>query len=337
MLSDHERLIKNTDDYLIEMTTIYRFDYDPTFIETAKNILKERKVEINFDDKDFFVSLFIKRYAEGWQNCLKNMFSELIINGWDVNTPIKSKEKYGDFICSIETSNIKLQEIVKTHTKIINKLCAICGGNENVFNDQTEFLIENLCEECWIRKMESRYTVSDISENGFSYFILNNNYTIEPRYFLWSQIKNVKLMIPEASSYSELEMDVDSKTLRFEERRDINFYKLLKQIPAKLLSKKQFRIIRSLFANLTDCKICGRVSVYQERCLVCGASILSILEYEPTKIWKKFNNIDEIIRNEQSSFKKSIGQHVTIKYRLLNDTSFETYTNFRDLTKNDSE
>jgi hypothetical protein len=338
MLSDYEILIEYTDDSLIKMTTIYRFNYNPTFIETAKSILKERNIEINFNDKDFFVNLFIKGYADGWQNSLKNMFSELILNGWDVNTPIKSKEKYGDFICSIETTNIKLQEIVEKYTEIINRLCSICGGSENVFNDQTEFWIENLCEKCWIRKIENRYTVNDISENGFSYFILNSNYDVEPRYFSWSRIKNVKLKIPEASSFIyELEMDVDSQTLTFEAGRDINFYKLLEQIPIKLLSKKQFRIIRSLFANLTDCKICGRVSVYQDECLVCHANILSIMEIESAKIWKKFNNIDNLIRDKQLLFRKSIGHNVILKYRLLNDISFTAYSNFRDLTKNESE
>lgn len=328
----YDSLIKCENEYLIQLTTIMKYDYNELYIETAKNILKERKIEINYDDRNFFVDLFIETNFEGWQNELRNMFYELILNGWDLSIPIKSKEKYGDFICDVETNNINLKKTVEKYKKIINSLCSRCGSKENVFNDQTDFWIENICENCWENKMENQHTISEISKNGFKYGVLISDFNFVPKYFEWNKIKNINLTIPEYGTDFELEMNFDSENLYFQARTDVNFFRLLKNIPKEKLNDKDHNFVNNLFLNLNDCKICGKISVYESDCLVCNKSLEKILKNPRHQSWKRYNNIEEIIKTEQEDFQYNIKHITTIKYRFQNDYSFEKHLGFNDLT-----
>lgn len=328
----YDGLINCDDDYLIQLTTILKFDYNDIYVETAKNILKERKIEIDFNDRDFFVELFVKTNYEGWQNELRNMFFELISNGWNLNIPIKSKEKYGNFICKLDTTNIKLQNIVDKYTEIIDNLCSRCGSKENVFNDQTDYWIENICESCWTNKMINEHTISQISENGFKYGKLISDFKFELKYFEWNQIKNININIPEYGNNYELEMNFDFENLYFQAQTDVNFFKLLKHIPKENLNDKDYNFIKNLFLNLKDCKMCGLISVYQSNCLVCNNNLEEILKNPRNQSWKRYNNIEEIIKKEQEDFQYNTKHIITIKYRLQNDISFEKYLDFEDFT-----
>ena len=327
----YDELINCDDDYLIQLTTILKFDYNTIYIETAKNILKERKIEVDFNDRDFFVELFIKTNYEGWQNELRNMFSELILNGWELNIPIKSKEKYGNFICNIETNNIKLKSTVEKYKKIINSLCSRCGSQENVFNDQTDYWIENICESCWTNKMKNQHTISEITESGFKYGILINDFKFELKYFEWNQVKNININIPEYGNNFELEINFDSENLYLQAKTDVNFFRLLKYIPKEKLTSTDYDFIDNLFLNLTDCKICGKISVYESSCLVCNENLEEILKNQRNQSWKRYNNIEEIIKKEQENFQYNTKHIITIKYRFQNDISFEKYLDFVDL------
>lgn len=327
----YDGLINCDDEYLIQLTTILKFDYNDIYIETAKKILKERKIVIDFNDRDFFVELFVKTNYEGWQNELRNMFSELISNGWNLNIPIKSKEKYGNFICKLDTTNIKLQNIVDKYIEIIDNLCSRCGSKENVFNDQTDYWIENICESCWINKMKSQHTISEISENGFKYCVLVSDFNYISKYFEWNQINNVNITIPEYGNDYELEMNIDSENLYFN-RTDINFFKLLKHIPKEKLNSDDYNFIKNLFANLEDCKICGKISVFESNCLNCNNCLNKILKNSRNQSWKLYNSIEEIIKKEQEEFQYDTKHRLAIRYLYHNDISFEEYPLFVDLT-----
>lgn len=317
------------DDYLIQLTVL-NHGYTDDYISLAKNILVERKIEIDYNDINFYVDTFANSNEIGWQKEIKNMFSELIANGWNLKIPVKSKEKYGNFICDIETKNIKLQSIVDKYTKIINRLCSNCGSNENVFNDQTEYWIENICEKCWINKIENRYTVSDISENGFKYFLLISNNKFEPKYFEWSQVKSIVLTIPDYGTDHELEINFSTENLYLNNRTDINFFKLLKFIPKEKISSINYDYIQNLFLNLKSCTICGKIAVHNGTCLVCKNSLNKILSNSRNVSWKRFNNIERIIKNEQESFQDIIKYSIVSRYRFQNDISFDKDLNFID-------
>lgn len=328
----YDSLINCENDYLIQLTTILKYSYEKIYIETAKNILKDRKIEIDYNDRNFFIDLFIKTNCKGWQNELRNMFSDLISNGWNLSIPLKSKEKYGYFICDIETNDINLLNTVKKYKEIIDNLCSRCGSQENVFNDHTDFWIENICENCWKNKMINEHTISDISKDGFKYCEFINDFTFEQKYFEWKQIKTISLTIPEYGTNFELEINFEAQNLFFEACTDINFYKLLKHIPKEKLNVEDYNFIINLFLNLKDCKICGKTSVYQSKCLVCNKSLEGILKNQRNQSWKRYNNIEGIIKKEQEDFQFDTEHTITFKYRFQNEISFEKYLDFRDLT-----
>lgn len=317
------------DDYLIKLTTIQKFNYTNVYIETAKIVLKNRKIEIDFDNIDFFIELFVNSYNLGWQKELRNMFSELIINGWNLNIPIKSKEKYGNFVCDIETSNISLKEIINKYIKIIDSLCSKCGSDKNVFSDQTTYWIENICDKCWINKIENRYTISEISKEGFKYFLLIND-KLEPKYFEWNQVKNINLTIPKYGSKHELEINIDFENLYLDSKIDINFFNLLKFIPKEKISPKNYDYISNLFINLKSCPICGKIAVHNGICLVCQNSLNEILNSRILN-WKRFNNIEKIIEDEQNNFQNSIKHYINTRYRFENDISFDNDLSFKNM------
>ena len=178
--------------------------------------------------------------------------------------------------------------------------------------------------------MKNQHTISEITESGFKYGILINDFKFELKYFEWNQVKNININIPEYGNNFELEINFDSENLYLQAKTDVNFFRLLKYIPKEKLTSTDYDFIHNLFLNLTDCKICGKISVYESSCLVCNENLEEILKNPRNQSWKRYNNIEEIIKTEQENFQYNTKHIITIKYRFQNDISFEKYLDFVD-------
>jgi hypothetical protein len=317
--------------YLINLS-ILKFGYTNDYVNIARKVLSDRNINIDYNNINFYVETFVNSYPFGWQKELKNMFSELIKNGWNLRIEIYSKEKYGYFICDIKSDNEILNNIVKNYVEVIDNLCSHCGSSTDVFNDQTEYWIENICAKCWITKIENRYVISKISENGFQYFKFIQPNNFKPAYFSWKDMSNFELYLPnEYSSNYGFEAEFNSEYTQLESNRDLNFFKLLKSIPKEKLSKIDGEKIELFFSNLKPCKICGKISVHNNYCLSCYNNLDKILSKKEYIYLKNFNNIENVIYEIQKRFQESFSYSIIRKYRFENDISFEMDKNFINL------
>ena len=139
--------------------------------------------------------------------------------------------------------------------------------------------------------------------------------------------KNIKETTTDNSTTKVEETSIIS-ALKVED--DNNVMDKINSLKEKLTST-DYDFIDNLFLNLTDCKICGKISVYESSCLVCNENLEEILKNQRNQSWKRYNNIEEIIKKEQENFQYNTKHIITIKYRFQNDISFEKYLDFVDL------
>ncbi|KAB8153468.1 hypothetical protein EZY14_009550 [Kordia sp. TARA_039_SRF] len=284
-----------------------------------------------------YVTSVIKDFDVVYQNTLKEMFDELIENGWTTDVKIYCKEKYGVFICEIN-SNQKLQNIADTYVGIINSICPNCGEKEKpLFEDDTSSeWIDYTCFDCWSVRTEKYFTISNISKSGFNCLQINDNVT-ERKDFNWSKdVKRIKLT-NKSSAYFDKEIDVEleiellNNKFLFFNKSYIHFYKLLKNVPRiYFIEEDDVSCVEYIFSNISDCPICKKIALYKNKCLVCHTNLELLLKWPSTRhdSWKWYNKVDEIIVNKRETFSKLIDNDLILKYRLHRDESFEKSSAF---------
>ena len=284
-----------------------------------------------------YIKSFIKAFDLVYHDALRDMFNDLIKNGWTTNIEIYGKEKYGLFFCEIST-NKKLQDIADKHIRIINSICPDCGkGCESLFEDDTsKKWISYTCFNCWKLRIEKYFTISNISNSGFNYSITNNNLTERKDINWFKDVKSVKLNNKSSLYlYKEIDFELEIELLNnksiFFDNSYINFYQLLKNIPSLyFIEHDDLKCVDYLLSNLSDCPICQKISLIKNQCLVCNTKLEPLLKWpnESYDSWKYYNKIDEIIFNKRDEFCKHIQKNLILKYRFHKDKSFEESIKF---------
>ncbi|RYE23619.1 MAG: hypothetical protein EOP45_06715 [Sphingobacteriaceae bacterium] len=199
----------------------------------------------------------------GWHPLLKDFLLEILETGWDLSQKIYGKEKFGGL--RIWSSNgTEMTEMNLIHAELVLKyqhlalsICEICGeqGQHRTINGWEQTLcLSHFLEFYPIIKVEPDKII-----RGTESYHLRQVTRIEFN----SDYSSLLL-------YSKGFLALGKETLYVAlNRRDINYYSVLKTLPSSKLTEKDILYINNFFSTLTECKVCGHDAVHHSTCLYC--------------------------------------------------------------------
>ena len=114
-----------------------------------------------------------------------------------------------------------------------------------------------------------------------------------------------------------------------ESRKNLLTYPYIDRINQIINYKGNYLYLNHKFGYLVS--INDKDGNYDETILeTIGDDLEEILKNPRNQSWKRYNNIEEIIKTEQENFQYNTKHTITIKYRFQNDISFEKYLDFVD-------
>lgn len=291
-----------SDENLIDIYLVYQYRHSEEYNQQLFEELQNRNINIkDFDDDIGYINSFIRSFPDGWSLEIKNMFDELVSLRWNKSMHIEAKEKWGHFTFSGGNLSEEFYELIEQHATLINESCSRCGSKDYVQENGAGW-IEILCRKCQQDDL-MKLAILDISEKGFTYCNVRSSNTE----FLWKDIASIELDFSEDEQSINIEMnrtveifcDVEFKDLHFHLFHNLNFFKLLKNIPEDLLSSSNLEKRNTFFNDLKKCHFCDKKTLYLGTCLLCRESLDRILASRYGRYMQYYNNIPQLIENER--------------------------------------
>lgn len=117
----------------------------------------------------------------------------------------------------------------------------------------------------WTKDLVDIKLIDKVNDQGFT---LHDNDKVNT--YKWREIKGVSL---EKEKTLVIRFYNRDHLLRIE-RKFLRWHGLLKKIPpGKMVDTSISTYLDQLFAGLSTCKICGKIALYEEKCLSCGNPI----------------------------------------------------------------
>lgn len=296
-----------SNDEVIVHLLVYHYSYWEEYNKSLFEELKNRGVDFaDFDNNEYYIKLFINSFPGGWSEELQNMFNELLSFGWNKSMFLRAKEKWGYFQCEGTNFSDELKFITDKYTERINKKCSRCGS-ENFVQTQG-FWVELICRKCSHDDYQVKgiYNISDI---GFDY----QNHHSTKKEFLWEEITDIEFTFIESKQIILMETNrtIDApynmpESLEFQMFYNLNFLKLLINIPNHLLNDSEIQKRNNFLNSLKDCYFCGKRTLHLEICLLCKKSLSQLLSSRKNRYMKFFNNISFAIDEQKEETKEFI-------------------------------
>ncbi|MES2556617.1 MAG: hypothetical protein V4604_10725 [Bacteroidota bacterium] len=242
--------------------------------------------------------------GKGWHALIRDMLFEFWAAGWDVNTNVYGKEKFGELRCysvaENELVNRLIPGIVRKYTSLSLKTCETCGNNgiHRIVNSWEVTL-------CLEHYMERLPTIS----------IVGNKISVGEKVF-------------DMSRFHRAEFQREYRIVQFYTRDRFrgeeflcafswqlpNYYALLRQVPSSVFTDEQTQALSGFFNSLSNCEACGHVAVHEDYCRRCYCSIWDESDLDC------YENKTEYIKERQMDNFLDRSDHMAL---FKNDTSFE--------------
>ncbi|WP_294304262.1 hypothetical protein [uncultured Chryseobacterium sp.] len=315
-------------DYIAYIFLMDKTHYSPDAYDQMKMELIKRNFNFDNLNQEFYIRLVIKNLFPGWEKQVRKMFTALIAQRWTFQQPLDYKESWGRLIFRGFHTDVppKFEQILNQYIKIFESTCGHCGSRKNVESHDDDYW----CKKCHLKRLK-KMRISKIDRNGFSYFSRTKKHRV-----LWTEIDNIEwktdgydnfaITLNRFSPEDELAKDYDEEDSILLSNESFNFFKLLRNLPAHLLSESQADEINSLCNSLEECIICRRKSVLSKminkKCLVCG-TLTEKLENPTETNLKRFGSRQGIIGHEKKMFRRSLQNNAIFRYRYETDSSFK--------------
>lgn len=195
----------------------------------------------------------------GWNGLIRRMLYEFCLAGWDMNSRVSGKQKFGELRCySVspdENMNVRIDKIIRTCSELSRITCEKCGkpGKIRSYNGWQE----TLCLEHHLKRVyriEIRYERLLLHESAVDLKEIS-------RVECTADLKEMTVFFPDVRTGKE-------KSVRFS-WQEPNYYLLLKSIPGRAFAKETGKYVAAMFSQLQFCEICGYRSVHKKICLRC--------------------------------------------------------------------
>jgi hypothetical protein len=242
--------------------------------------------------------------GKGWHALIRDMLLEFLEAGWNINTPVYGKEKFGELRCHMiaedETVNKRIHGIVSKYTSISLKTCETCGnsGSHRSINGWES----TLCREHYFEE------VPIISIDGNR--IRLGKKTFHLRQFHQAEFQRGFEIV---HFYNQLPFQKKTFICSFSWQHP-NYYALLKQVPTSVFTTEQKQAVSAFFDNLSGCDVCGHVAVYKDYCRRCYHSIWDESDLDC------YADKNEYIKERQMDNEIDSDDHMAL---FKNDISFE--------------
>ncbi|WP_294251819.1 hypothetical protein [uncultured Chryseobacterium sp.] len=195
----------------------------------------------------------------GWNGLIRSMLYEFCLAGWDMNSRVSGKEKFGELRCySVspdENINTRINKLIRACSELSSITCEKCGkpGKTRSYNGWQETLcLEHHLKRVYrieIRDERLLLHESDVDLKDIS------------RVECTADVKNITVFFPDTRTGKE-------KSVRFS-WQEPNYYLLLKSIPGRAFAKETGGYVAAMFSQLQPCEICGYRAVHERVCLRC--------------------------------------------------------------------
>ncbi len=310
-------------DYLAYLFLMDKAHYSHDSYTQIKTELASRDFNFKNLNQEMYIRLVIKDFFEGWEKQVRKMFAELIANGWTFEQSLDYKYSWGRLTFRGFHTEVdpKFHQILEKYIKIFESTCGICGSTKKVENPDDQYF----CKKCYLKSLKKQ-RITNIDKNGFSYFDKKKHHVV------WAEIKNIVwetndyesffIKLKKNSSKHEIAENYDEQDDIWFSNRDFNFFQLLKKIPLKLLSESQFENIKKTLNSFEQCLVCGRKSLINDRCQICGNS-KSTFEHLTVNSLRRFGSRKGMIDHKKRSFYRTLEDNTLIRYQFYTDVSFK--------------
>ncbi len=195
----------------------------------------------------------------GWNGLIRNMLHEFCLAGWDMNSRVSGKEKFGELRCySVSPDkniNAEIHKIISTYSELSSITCEKCGkpGLTRGYNGWQE----TLCLEHYQKRV---YRIEIRDERLLlheSYVDLKEISRVE----CTADLKKTTIFFPDVRTGKE-----KSASFSWQEP---DYYLLLKSIPYRAFAGETGDYVKAMFSHLQFCEICGHRAVDKKICLRC--------------------------------------------------------------------
>jgi len=281
-----------SDENLVTIIIVYHYQNNEEYQQSLLNELKRRNIDINqFDNNESYIKSFISSFPDGWSSEIQIMFDELLSLGWNKSMHLQAKEKWGYFNFSGANLSDELCNVIKKHAELINETCSRCGSKDHV--QTTGWWVELLCRKCSHLDYKAK-GIYNISAAGFDY----QNHHSTNIHFLWEEITEIKFTFTDDNQSISMETNRIigepyniSESLEFQIFNNLNFLKLLINIPNSLLNDFETQKRNDFLHSLKECYFCDKKTLYLKNCLLCKESLSQVLSSKNNRYMKFFNNI----------------------------------------------
>lgn len=115
---------------------------------------------MNSNDIDKFIERNVQNFrlnGTGWNDIVRRMLFEFGIAGWDLNSMVGGKEKFGELRCYLVHEDKELEEkakkIVRKYAEIAEKTCEQCGCTARKRFDRQTQCESTLCKGCYFKSV----------------------------------------------------------------------------------------------------------------------------------------------------------------------------------------
>ncbi|GAA5084771.1 hypothetical protein GCM10023210_04920 [Chryseobacterium ginsengisoli] len=314
-------------DFLAYLFFMDKTHYNEDSYSQMKIELTDRNFNFENFNQELYIRLVVKDLFSGWEKQVRKMFSELMINGWNFKQPLDYKYSWGRLTFRGFHTEVspKTEQILEKYIIIFESTCGNCGSRKSVESYGDYYF----CKKCYLKHLK-KFRISNIDRNGFSYFDKKKNHVF------WSEINNIEwktdgydsfhIILKKLSPEEEITKDDNEKDYIFFSNESFNFFKLLRKIPATLLTETQYKDINELCNSLKKCIICNRKSilstVINKKCLVCK-TLTEKLEDPTERNLNRFKSKQGIIDYEKKHFRQTLRNITFFKYQYKTDMSFK--------------
>ncbi|MBD3907345.1 hypothetical protein NAL32_21735 [Chryseobacterium sp. Ch-15] len=328
-------MLQNDSDELLKYKYTFPQKYAAEHISEVREELMRRGIDVLKFDDNTYIECVIWDFPSGWNEVLKEMFSELKSAGWKSDNKLKYNFSFGSITIEglKDDSKVHLNEIVQRYIKKLHQTCTRCSSQDHVEHFEDEYL----CQSCMIETFTKR-TVDDFTDIGFKYYT-PPIYSNEEGFFQsirWNEIKQVRL----SQEYDNLELelckltedeesknnDISSSFLRdnyinFNSDSTINFFELLRLLAINFPSESVKEQIDNVLSGLKFCKICDRRAIIINQCKICK-NLHSSIENPDKRFIEKFGSAEKFIEYRRNNFLEFKDEYFPVRFIYDNDRSF---------------
>lgn len=295
-----------------------------------------RRIDVLAFDDDTYIECVIWEFPSGWNNALKEMFSELKTSGWKSDSKLHYNFSFGSMTIEglKDKSNVQWNEIVEQFIVKLHQTCCRCSSQDDVEHFEDEYL----CRSCML-EIFSRRTVDDLSDKGFKFYNppIYSNEGGALQFAYWKEIKQItlsqvydvvqlelcKLSKDEEADNSDLSNSFFRENyIHFSSDMTINFFELLRKMTTHFSSDSIKEQIENVLKSLKFCKICEKKAIIVNQCKICK-NFLTEIETPDKRLIEKLGSVEKFIKYKREHFSQVKDDFFSVRYLFENDQSYD--------------